>query len=98
MLDPGLVQWMIDTGSKPSVVDGRQRFQAYDKLFKERFSKTFEDLRCNSDKDSAPENLVLGVVDYMLENENKGKEGSLNLSSLFKKRGRRRKKRADIEE
>ena len=42
--------------------------------------------------------MVLGVVDYMLESDkDKIKEGSLNLTSLFKKRGRRKKKRADVE-
>ena len=44
-------------------------------------------------KKDASENLVLGVVDYMLENDGKNKEGTLNLTSLFKKRGRRKKRK-----
>merc|ERR1712012_560246 len=48
-------------------------------------------------KKDASENLVLGVVDYMLENDGKNKEGTLNLTSLFKKRGGRKKKRADVD-
>ena len=46
---------------------------------------------------NAPEHLVKGAVEYMLDPDNKTKEGSLNLNSLFKKRGRRRKKRADVD-
>ena len=48
---------------------------------------------------SAPDNLVLGVVDHLLESneEQKSKEGSLNLPSLFKRRGRRKKKRQDVD-
>ena len=43
ILNPGLVQWMIDTGSRPSVVDDWYRFPTYNKLFIERFSKTFKE-------------------------------------------------------
>ena len=39
---------MVDTGSRPSVVAGWYRLQTYHKHFKERFSKIFEDQRCNS--------------------------------------------------
>ena len=42
-------KWTIDTGSRPSVVDSWYRFPTYNKLFKERFSITFKDLRCNSE-------------------------------------------------
>ena len=48
-------------------------------------------------KKNLPDTVVLGAVGYMLDNDTKAKEGSLNLTSLFKKRGRRRKKRADVE-
>ena len=48
-------------------------------------------------KKNLPDTVVLGAVGYMLDTDTKAKEGSLNLTSLFKKRGRRRKKRADVE-
>ena len=48
-------------------------------------------------KKQLPDKVVLGAVGYMLDNDNKGKEGSLNLNSLFKKRGRRKKKRTDFD-
>ena len=32
ILDPGLVQWMIDTGSRPSVADDRSRFLTYNRF------------------------------------------------------------------
>ena len=48
-------------------------------------------------KKNLPDTVVLGAVGYMLDNDTKAKEGSLNLTSLFKKRGRRKKKRADVE-
>ena len=37
------------TGSRPSVVEDWYRFLNHNKLFKECLSKTFKDLRCNSD-------------------------------------------------
>ena len=48
-------------------------------------------------KKHLPDKVVLGAVGYMLDNDNKGKEGSINLNSLFKKRGRRKKKRTDFD-
>ena len=48
ILDPCLVQQTINTGSRPSVVDSLYRFLSYNKLNRECFAKTFEDLRCNS--------------------------------------------------
>ena len=39
---------MIDTGSRPSVVDDWYRFLTHNKLFKEHLSKNFKDIRCNS--------------------------------------------------
>ena len=46
-----------------------------------------------------PPQLVFGVVDHLLDSKQDGKtkEGSLNLSSLFKKRSRRKKKRQDVD-
>ena len=37
-------------------------------------------------KKNLPDTVVLGAVGYMLDNDTKAKEGSLNLTSLFKKR------------
>ena len=47
-LDPGLVQLVIDTGFRPSVVDSRYRFRKCYKLFTKCSSKIFKDLHCNS--------------------------------------------------
>ena len=44
ILDPGLVQWKIDTGSRPSVVDDQYRNPTYYRAF----LQILEDLRCNS--------------------------------------------------
>ena len=42
--------------------------------------------RRNEDaKKHLPDKVVLGAVGYMLDNYYKGKEGSINLNSLFKK-------------
>ena len=35
-------------------------------------------------KKNLPDTVVLGAVGYMLDNDTKAKEGSLNLTSLFK--------------
>jgi len=51
-------------------------------------------------KTNAPETLVLGAVEYMLDNkvtEDCDKQATINLSSLFKKRGRKKKKRMDVD-
>ena len=66
---------MIDTGSRPSVVDGWYRFPTHNKLLKERFSKTFEDLRCNSIQESNV-NLKLTLVDTVGYGDQINKEDS----------------------
>merc|ERR1712130_220396 len=51
-------------------------------------------------KKNAPETLVLGAVEYMLGNkitEETDNQATINLSSLFKKRGRKKKKRMDVD-
>jgi len=51
-------------------------------------------------KKNAPETLVLGAIDYMLGNkiaEETDNPATINLSSLFKKRGRKKKKRMDVD-
>ena len=45
---------MIDTGSRPCLVNNWYTFPTYNKLFTEHSFKIFEDLRCNTDHISPP--------------------------------------------
>ena len=63
---------LLDTGSRPSIVDDGYRFLTYNKLFIERSSKIFEDLRCNSaiNHGSNVDILVCGSLKPVLIEEN----------------------------
>ena len=76
ILDPGLVWWMIDTGSRPSVVDRLANIGntsnldsnhfGHCTLYKEHFSKTFafKDLRCNSEPDTSPTDQIKTKINF----------------------------------